>query len=336
MRTVVKVVADLDVLELKHQAAPEAAAKELIELLLRQERFIWPDHEPLTRTEILRAFDSYVTANGGSNAELPTDPQGHALVSHVRTFLGADPASSDNPLGLDLDPETQLKYNALRHALSILAQMPREENPAISTLERVIEDRQNEVFGLMFQTDRTFTFRLRYHNPEALKAATERLVVALAPRDASAIEPLVRASPTTKISGVRDRFNVEFRPVLMKTPAGELAQVGDVHPIGSTRGLVRYLSWRNPQRALLLVAIGVLVCDVVFQTFVPPAHVGNLNLTGWVGGTLGRVTTAAFTAFLFAVIVQYIALRARFTRRSAALIDWRTDPQSVAQASLSS
>lgn len=321
MRTVTRVDVDLSTLRLKKHAEPQDAAREILELLLAEERFIWPEHEPLSQREILDAYDSFVGAHQHLK-DLPTDPEGHGITHFVREYLELDPDSSE--LGLDLDRETQLRFDAMRHAISILAQMPKSERDEIPNVWRVIEDRQTRVFGLMFQTDNRFSFRLRYHTPESLKAATERLVNAIAPRHADAVAPVVEAAPATSIAGVTDELRVTFRRIEMKTPAGEVAQVGDVHVVGSAGGLVAYVGWRTPQRVLLILSALLLVCDLLFQILVPDMTIGNLDATDWGGGTLGRLTTAAFTAYLFAVLLEYLRLRGRFRRRRAAFIDWGT------------
>ena len=263
MRTITRIEIELRTLRLKRQAEPQDAARELVEVLLAEERFIWPEHEPLSQREILDAYDSFVAAHEGQGS-LPTDPEGHAITEVVREFLNIDPDSSE--LGFDLDRETQLKVDALRHAISILAQIPHTEADEIASVWRVIEDRQARVFGLMFQNDNQFSFRLRYHTPESLKAATERLVNALAPRRAEEIDLVINAVPTKSIAGVNGGLSVKFlKAIEMKTPAGEVAQVGEVHVVGSARGLVTYVGWRSPQRILLILSIGLLIGDVVFQ-----------------------------------------------------------------------
>ena len=108
----------------------------------------------------------------------------------------------------------------------------------------------------------------------------------------------------------------------MKTPAGEVAQVGDVHVVGSVGGLVAYVGWRSPQRVLLVLSVLLLIVDLIFQISAPATTVGNLDATLWLGNTLGRLTTAAFTAYLFAVLLDYLRLRGKFRGRSAAFIDW--------------
>ena len=166
MRTITRIEIELRTLRLKRHADAEDAARELVEILLAEERFIWPEHEPLSQREILDAYDAFA-ATYEAERTLPSDPEGHAIVGFVREFLAVDPDSSE--LGIDLDREAHLKFDAMRHAISILAQMPHDERDEIPNVWRVIEDRQARVFGLMFQNDNRFSFRLRYTHPNPSK-----------------------------------------------------------------------------------------------------------------------------------------------------------------------
>ncbi len=65
------------------------------------------------------------------------------------------------------------------------------------------------------------------------------------------MEKLLLLAPTQYIATVKERLIVKFEPVKMKTPAGEIAQTGDVHPVGSAGSLVRYVALRSPQYVLL-------------------------------------------------------------------------------------
>jgi septum formation topological specificity factor MinE len=324
MRTITEATVDVSSLELIHHANSADAARELVELLLAEERFIWPEHEPLLKEEILRCYTTFVETREDPH-DLPTDPGGKAIRQHVAAYLGLSPLEIGSGHAVSLDGEIQLKYEALRHAVSILAQIPEQEKGIIPNVERVIEDRGTQVFGLMFQADNRFVFRLRYHTPGQLKESTERLVSALAPRDLDELEPLIRRSATSALAGITDRVTVDFKRITMKTPAGEIAQTGDVHAIGSAGSLALYVASRSPQLVLLSLAGLLMVLDLVLEAFEPTLKVMELDVTAWSAGTLGRATTAAFTAYLFAVLVQYSRLRGRFRGRSAAFIDWRTD-----------
>ena len=323
MRTVLSVTIPLSVLELKKNAESEQAARELVEILLTEERFIWPEHQPLSQREIRSAFDAF-EARYQDEPELPNDPDGRAITSFVREFLRLGAATHDSELGLDLDAPAALKYEGLRHAISILSQIPRAQRDMISDVDRVIEDRQSRVFGLVFQSGAVFTFRLRHHTPEELKQATERIASAFAPRPADELNDLLRKTASVYVAGVHQRFEPTFGVAEMKTPKGELTQVGDVHAIGSYGGLARYVAWRSTQRVLLVLAGLLLLLDLIVEIEVPPLDLGHMDLTSWTSGTLSRLTTAAFTAYLFAVLIEYMDLRKKFQSRgpSDALIDW--------------
>jgi hypothetical protein len=321
MRTVVSLKVGLDDLELKTGALPTAAARELIELLLAQERLLHSDEQPFTADEILKAYRSYAEAN--PKHDRATDPDSEQIITHVRDHLGIDHKDHELLL-LSSDPTVSLRYNALRHAMSILAQIPPEEELEINDVTRVIEDKQAGLFGLMFQRENQFKFRLRYHTPEILKASTERVVAATASRPESEINPLIKASATKAVAGVRDRLVVDFDDVLMKTPAGEVAQFGEVHTVGSRSGLAWYVAFRSPQYVLLWLSLGLVIVNLLLEIFTPQMDIGNLHLTNWLGGTFERLTTAAFTAYFFAVLLEYVKLRAKFRGATAAFVDWET------------
>jgi len=321
MRTVISLRVGMDDLELKHEAMPTVAANELVELLLSQERLLHSDEQPFTKEEILDAFAQYAETHPKGNR--PTDPDGEQIISHVRRFLNID-SEKHEPLLLGPDPTVRLKYNALRHAISILAQIPEDAEGEISDVTRVLEDKQEGIFGLMFQRENQFRFRLRYHTPEALKSSTERVVAATASRPANELNPAIKASATTAIAGVRDALEVTFDEVLMKTPAGEIAQRGEVHTVGSRSGLAWYVAFRSPQYVLLWLSLILMLIDLALETFAPQIELINLHFTTWLGGTLERLTTAAFTAYFFAVLLDYMKLRARFSGATSAFIDWET------------
>lgn len=309
----------LDNLELKQHADRNDAANELIELLLAEERLL--HEQPFTPEELLTAYEQFVEEH--PKPDRPTDPDGEAIINHVRRFLEID--SKDHELFLlGSDPATKLRYNALRHAVSILAQMPEEAEAEIPEVTRILEDKQQNVFGLIFRRENQFKFRLRYHTPDGLKAATERVVAATASRGAGEVNPSIKASATTAIAGVQERFIVDVDPVEMKTPAGEVTQRGEVHTIGSGTRLAWYVAFRSPQRVLLWLSLGLMAVDLALEAFAPQWNLLNLHFTTWLGGTLGRLTTAAFTAYFFAVLLEYVKLRAKFSGATAAFIDWQT------------
>src|SRR5262245_9633376 len=240
MRTVISLRVGMDNLELKHEAVPTDAVGELIELLLSQERLLHSNEQPFTKQEILDAFAQYVEKHPGPAR--PTDPDGEQIINHVRRFLNIDHENHELLL-LGSDPTVRLRYNALRHAISILAQIPKDADHEVSDVTRIIEDKQEGIFGLMFQRENQFTFRLRYHTPEALKASTERVVAATTSRPGDELNPAIKASATTAIAGVDGGLEATFDEVLMKTPAGEIAQQGEVHTIGSRPGLAWYVAF---------------------------------------------------------------------------------------------
>jgi hypothetical protein len=321
MRTVVSLKVGTDNLELKRDADSMDAAGELVELLLTQERLLHSDEQPFTKQEILDAFARY--AESHPKLDRPTDPDGEQIINHVRRFLKIDHENRESIL-LGADPTVKLKYNALRHAISILAQIPPDAEEEVSDVTRIIEDKQENVFGLMFQRENQFSFRLRYHTPEALKASTERVVAATASRPENELNPMIQASATTAIAGVDGDLDATFNEVLMKTPASEIAQQGEVHTVGSRTGLARYVALRSPQRVLLWLSVGLMLVDLLLEMFAPRIEIVNLHFTTWLGGTLERLTTAAFTAYFFAMLLDYVKLRAKFSGATAAFIDWKT------------
>ncbi|MGH2975199.1 MAG: hypothetical protein ACRDLL_10090 [Solirubrobacterales bacterium] len=321
MRTVISLRIGMDNLELKREALPTHAASELVELLLSQERLLHSDEQPFTKPEILDAFTQY--AEEHPRPGRPTDPDGEQIINHVRRFLNIDHENHELLL-LGSDPTVKLRYNALRHAISILSQIPQDAEDEVSDVTRIIEDKQEGIFGLMFQRENQFRFRLRYHTPEALKASSERVVAATTSRPADELNPAIRASATTAIAGVNGSLEAVFDEVLMKTPAGEIAQQGEVHTVGSRTGLAWYVAFRSPQYVLLWLSLGLVIVDLLLETITPQVEIVNLHFTTWLGGTLERLTTAAFTAYFFAVLLDYVKLRAKFSGTTAAFIDWET------------
>jgi hypothetical protein len=118
---------------------------------------------------------------------------------------------------------------ALREAIAILAQVPRgRRQAAVMNLKDLIHDRDNEVYGLLFQQGLTFFIRLRHADQNTLKAATERMVSALAPGPPSQLQEVVRA--TGSVDRISGRLDLKFlRPIELRTPLDDLAQNGIVH-----------------------------------------------------------------------------------------------------------
>jgi hypothetical protein len=323
MRTVTTFWVETGKLERKDGARASDAARELVDLLLRQERLLWSDPQPIECEEIKQAFAEFAVDYPRIQGR-PTDPESEPIAAFVRNFLGIS-VEQRELIRLGADAGLVLRYDALRHAISILAQLPEDDESDIDDLSRIVGDREAHVFGLLFQQEDRFRIRLRYHSPEALKEATERVVVAVAPRQKDDVrrlnDEMIKKAVTHGIAGVT-ALEVRFDEVLMRTPLGEDAQRGTVHPVNAGGGLVRYVGWRAPQKILLWLSLALLLGDVLIEAFAPIVTVQNLDLTKWIGGTLGRLTTAAFTAYFFAALLEYMRLRAKFRGKSAAFIDW--------------
>jgi hypothetical protein len=315
----------------------ETAAYGLLKAVLREERLISPDSSPLAdRGTILAGYEHLLGAWTGSLDELPTDPESLLIrqaATHAEAMSPPDPPNTSR----SIDEEAR-RNKGIRHAVSILAQLPRDQREAIDTdLRDLVQDRDEDVFGLIFQRGTTFTLRLRHRAPERLKAATERFVNVLAPRSETEIDDIVRH--VNGLDRVIRSFDVAFRPIEMKTPAGEPAQTGHVHTVKSQLRLLLHLAVQPPQVYLVFLTIVLLAADLLLELrLIPDVSVRDLSLRGWSAGNLSRLGTGAFGAYLVALFLRFAELRGKLRaskRRHrwigsrstgyGAFIEWRTD-----------
>lgn len=340
MRTITTFQIDERCLRVADRKVDEGA-RELVAALLQEERLLWPDEPELTTNEVLEAFKKLVAA-AGPDGDLPTDPDSRAVVNAVREFLDLPIQRSRRPTALEssleFDRETGRRYDALRQAVSILAQIPpNKRSESVRHLELIFYARNEGVLGLGFQSGATFTFRLRNNNPDTLKGATQRLAHALAPRSSTDVDFVLRRAHTDALGGVDKRLGMRFEDVEMRTPADELAQIGEVHPVTSQLRLLGYVANSRPQNLLLYGSLFFIVLDFVFEVFVGSYGVRHLDVTKWLAGLVERLITAALGAYLVTVFLRYATLRSQLRstyerRRSGltgtggfgAFIEWRT------------
>jgi len=347
MRTVTRLAIDPQTIRAGDGFQVEDAAVDVIRGLLREARLIAPESNPLLSPEqILQAWRALEASGDHTDADLAWDPESRQIADVAREVVSSWAKERESPraigsdhLDSDLrDAENGIQVRALRHALSILAQMPGEE-AAGSPLDLVafVHDRDEDVFGLLFQSGMRFTVRLRHGNRDKLRAATATVVDALAPRPESEIDDLVRKLPSAvKVAG----FMVAFEPIEMKTPTSELAQSGHVVTVTSQLGLLRHLALESPQQYLLVLAVVLLGLDLALETqMVGDFHLQVLSMRTWMAGNLARLGTGAFSAYLIAMFLKFAELSprlrhsasaspsGRFRRRRAygAFVNWRTD-----------
>jgi hypothetical protein len=199
---------------------------------------------------------------------------------------------------------------ALREAIAILAQVPRgRRQAAVMNLKDLIHDRDNEVYGLLFQQGLTFFIRLRHADQNTLKAATERMVSALAPGPPSQLQEVVRA--TGSVDRISGRLNLKFlRPIELRTPLDDLAQNGIVHIVKSQRALFRLLAWQVPQRYLLYLTGLLVTLDLIYRLeFGLDIQIRNFSLGDWFSEFEARLSTAALGAYLVALFIRYGDIR---------------------------
>jgi hypothetical protein len=256
------------------------------------------------------------------------------------------PIDKDRQLALPIEvmkfvPESEeaaLRYKALRHALSIIAQLPEDKRDSVETdLRLLIQDRDDDAFGLLFQQGSKLVIRLRHRNPEALKASTERIVNALSPRSSSEITEVISRVPTIDRAG--GRFAPRFEDIEMKTPSGEPAQTGRVHAVSSQSRLLFYLARQPPQSLLVIVTVLLLAVDLLLELrYFPDWRLRGLSMRTWSDGIFGRLATAAFGAYLVALFLRFADLRGKLRgsskrdfrislrgRAYGAFIEWRID-----------
>jgi hypothetical protein len=334
LRTVTHVRLDADGVRPAAGSNVETAAQQLVVGLMREARLIAPASNPiLTRAEILEAWRALRAVVGDDR--VPTDPESKQIVAVARAFVHDEPRRAGDqprlPLGHDDEPHADLisydhdyRYRAMRHALSVVAQMPKDDVvEVLPTLVHLVQDRDEGVFGLLFQSGVTFTVRLRHSNREKLRKATERLVDVLSPRAGSEVNDLVKDLPAVK--RVDRRFAVEFEPIEMKTPAGELAQVGDVIAVRSQAGLFRHIALLPPQRYLLYLTVCLLAADLALKTrLVGDVVLRDLSMRDWWADNFARLGTGAFGAYLVAVFLRFAELRQRLRGVRPMFVRWRS------------
>jgi hypothetical protein len=348
MRTVSVIHVDKASLVARGDSTVEVAALELVKALLHEERLLPPESNPIVRRDqILAGWRDLSNTRG--DGDLPTDPESKLIHESAAAVLKASLATGSRQTMAELFPdpehnilleseETALQYRVLRHVISILAQIPSEERESVYTdLVTLVYDRDAEVVGTLFQRGTTFTLRVRHRNPDTLKSVTERFINVLAPRSENEIDDVVRKIPA--LERVRERFDVQVEPITMKTPAGEQAQIGHVHVVGSQLKLLAYLAIQSPQTYLLLLTGTFLGLDLLFELrLVPDMSIRDLSLREWSAGNFARLATAAAGAYLVALFLRFAELR-RKLRSSArrrrgllrsgsaygAFIEWRTE-----------
>ena len=343
MRTVTEIWIERDCLVPKVDADSDEAALDLIRTLLREERVLSPEDRPLVNLELLQAGFEELRNRASDKARLPNEPESadiaEAAVAAVKSqgdqipefVVGAGAA-------IGFDEYLKRQDRALKHGIALLAQIPADKiEEELLGLRDVVYDRDNEVFGLLFQHGLTFVIRLRHRDRNILRAATERLVNALAPRAASQLGETVRKTKLVdKMSG---GLRLSFKSIFMLTPAGELAQTGHVHVIRSQAGLLSSLAIRTPQLYLVFLTAVLAAGDLVFKLgIVFDWTLRGLSLGSWFADFLARLSSGAFAAYLVALFIKYGEVRKNL-RGSArqgirakipggafgAYIEWKTD-----------
>jgi hypothetical protein len=324
----------------------DQGARELVEALLVEERLLWPEEPALTREDVIATFNDLERSHGDARTPFPTDPSSREIVNAVRKQMGLPPATGRgarlvaSEAVLRMDRSQSLLFDGLCQAVSILAQIPApRRRDALSSLELVFFAPNENVVGLVFRTGTAFTFRLRHSDPGTLKAATQRLAHALAPRGAADVDRLLEAVHPEVLTGVESKLDIVFRDKIeMRTPADELAQIGEVHPVSSQWRLAWYVATTRPQSLLLYLSLLLIALDLVYEITVGPLQVGETDLTAWLGGVVERIITAMLGAYLVASFLRLADLRTQlrasydrgrgfFGRRKrggfGAFIEWR-------------
>lgn len=332
MRTIVRVNVDPKRIQPRSGIQVEDAAAELLAELLRDARIISPASNPILNADTIRRAFKELRSRALKKGMLPSDPEDALIWRVANEVLESAPGQDD---GFEHDHE--LRVQALRHALSILAQIPVEDHVDHSlNVVHLLFDRDAHIFGLMSQTGMNFTFRLRFRNIESLKGATERLVDTIAPRPEGHIDDVV--ARVDAVSRVRERFDLDYLHIEMKTPKGEPAQTGRVHTVTSQLSLLAYLARETPQLYLVYITGLFLVGAWLLQTnLVPAMELLGLSMSEWVGDLLARLATGAFGAYLVTLFLRFGELRSKLKsagttgkrRRGraayGAFIEWRPE-----------
>lgn len=308
MRTVVEFEVAADCVVEATGADREDACLALVRAILRDERLLRPVGSELVSVhEIKSAYNVLLErARRRKSGVMPTDPQDALLQDVAREVLSKRAVDESPEL---IETIHGLASRAISQSLSILAQMPLGERERIdSDLVDIIDDRERDVFGLLFRRGVRFVVRLRFREPDVLKAATERLVGALASRPGVELNDIVAGVP--EVSRVEGKLKVHFDDIELKTPAGELAQTGEVHEVSSQVGLLAYLSVQAPQIYLVWVTLTFAALDFFLEVgIVPSLDVKDLSLTAWIAQFLARLSTGAFGAYLVALFLRFAELR---------------------------
>ncbi|HEV7653899.1 MAG TPA: hypothetical protein VGP36_04060 [Mycobacteriales bacterium] len=346
MRTVTELRVNPQCLELKADTELEEATLDLVRTLLREERVAYlADSILVSRGELLDAYAELKKRRRQAGG-LPTDPASSEIASVAAGIAAASARNGEQASGVtetgivvervERDRDTlSRRLRAIRHGLAILAQIPPDDQDVIeSGLRDLLHDRDNDVYGLLFQQGTGFTIRLRHHSPDRLKAATEKVVNILAPRPAADLD---RALAEVKsISSIKQRLEIDFLgSIEMKTPAGELAQTGHVHVVRSQLGLLGYLATRAPQIWLVWLTAFLAGVDLVWELFLAGSASSGFSWGGWIAQFCARLSTGAFGAYLVALFTRYGEIRKalrsdrRSTRRLTsaaygAVVEWTT------------
>ncbi len=301
MRSIIVVTIERASIELAPGADHDEAYLAVLNSMLRDEGLLYADDKNVVqRGEIIDAFNRLKgKAKAGNN--LPTEPDDRLIQVAAESAL--EGRAADDESGT-LDRAKRV----LCQSLSILAQIPNESRDGIATeLRGVVGDRERDVYGLLFQRGCRFTIRLRFREPDTLKAATDRFVNSLASRPASEASDLIRDIPAVR------RFNeslgVEFQMVEMKTPSNEVAQIGEVHQVRSQYGLLKSLAVQKPQSYLVLLTAALALSELMLQLFAPAWNVREVNMTEWTWQFCARLSSGAFGAYLVALFLRFADLR---------------------------
>ena len=342
MRTVIRIHIDKNGLAPLGENTVDEAALAVVVGLLRDERLIAPENNRILEVDVIRSAFQRLTES--VRGPLPTDPESKPIVDIADRTYPLRPLEATlfaESEGYGDYPDVQgahLKHRALRHSLSILAQIPPDEiEEEVTDLRELVYDRDDRVFGLLSQAGLGFTVRFRHRDRPRLRATTEKFVNAVAPRPGAELAKLISGSPS--IESIGPRLSVSFDDIEMKTPAGEVAQIGHVHAVRSQFALGRHLATATPQSYLVLLSLLLLLIDLALELrLLPDGVVRDLSLRTWAAGNIARLATGAFSAYLVALFLRYATLSAslrsssraagtRLARRSAygAFIEWTTD-----------
>jgi hypothetical protein len=106
------------------------------------------------------------------------------------------------------------------------------------------------------------------------------------------------------------RFRVNFKPIQMGTPSGELPQTGHVHVVKSQAGLLGFLAIQTPQIYLVFLTLFLAAGDIALRLgLISNWNVGDLSVDSWLSEFLARLSSGAFGAYLVALFIKYGEVR---------------------------